>query len=137
MTDNTSILAHPNRIEANGHVVTFLRNPACYPYLREAREELFFRNGVPGVAKFESDGDHLVALEYRIGRVPQVGRIHICCRVWVFYSRDPYFKGGVPDEAVRPCDIVPGQETPRYQPLYLDIICERATRKQRSLAGIR
>jgi hypothetical protein len=121
----STTLANPHRIEGGGFSVTFLRNPACYPYLRETNAYLFIKNGLPNVSKFEDDGDHIVAYELPLNQEMLSGQHHRWCRVWKFNPQDPYFVPGVPCEAVRPCDIVPGKATPRYQPLWEDVVIER------------
>jgi hypothetical protein len=93
VSDFTSTLLHPVRIESNGYAVTFRRNPACYPYLRETRMYLFLRNGVPNLTKFEKDGDHIVGFELPLDETLLSGHHHLWCRVWKFNPQDPYFEG--------------------------------------------
>jgi hypothetical protein len=126
---------NPKTIEENGYSVTFLRNPACYPYLRETTMYLFLKDGIAQLTKAEGDGDHLVAFELPLHVQNRKGHQHNWFRVWTFNSRDPYFEPGVPCEAVRPCDIVPGRETPGYQPLWEFVYVERMTSSKKQSAN--
>jgi hypothetical protein len=122
---------NPKTIEENGYSVTFVRNPACYPYLRETTMMWFFKSGVPSLNRLEKGGDHIVAYELPLDPKLLTGHKHVWCRTWKFNSSDPYFHGGVPDEAVRPCDIVPGKPTVRYQPLWQEVVLERLPKRGR------
>jgi hypothetical protein len=104
-------LEHPRTLAANGHEVTVLRDWPSFPYLREAWYYMPM-DGLPDIAKFEADGELLVAVESAHPETQPDEDGNCWRRGWVFRPQDPYFPP--PYESVLPENIRAGTKTPLY-----------------------
>lgn len=118
-----SVIWAPEIVVANDHEITWLRDPDLYPYLREVFGFFPGRNGKPNLRYLENDGRHVVGYESSRNRgLDRRDRCDRFRRFWQWHpSKDPYWPP--PEEAVRPCDIVPGIRT--AQPMWRQLIRDR------------